>query len=230
MKKSQSSDYMTRLEKTLAIGEEGNITARKNVDIDGTTKLNGGFKPIHTYNFSDDNGDNYTLNVLFEISDSTPIGFIGELSLTGETPDLCLGKYSLSNGEINSLSVIYCSDNSANPKFEFYNRENNNDYLFYDYIEYANKIDTQAKLYTHILTLTAGTTNYVLMYDCSINTPANSIQALRSIMKVTSTSDNVILPVVNPTDLSTAGLQVTTSLCKIGTSDVTAVSDKITNP
>ena len=82
--------------------------------------------------------------------------------------------------------------------------------------------------YTHFLTLTAGSTNYVLMYDCATNLVVDSLEDLRTIMKVSSTSDNVILPVVNPTDLSTAGLQVTTSLCKIGNANVTAVTDKVT--
>lgn len=43
MKKSQSSDYMTRLEKTLGIDKEGNLTAGKNLKVEGTTKLNSGF-------------------------------------------------------------------------------------------------------------------------------------------------------------------------------------------
>ena len=53
MKKSQSSEYFSRLEKTLAIGDEGNITAGKNLEVDGTTKLNGGVSPIHSYVLSD---------------------------------------------------------------------------------------------------------------------------------------------------------------------------------
>ena len=207
--------------------ENGNAVMGKNLEIDGTTKLNGGFKPIHTYNFKDDEGNDYTLNILFEISDTEPTGFIGELSITGETPDLCIGRYRLSNGKIESLSVIYCTG-SANPNFEFYNREDNNDFLYYDYVTYANKKDTQAKLYTHILTLTAGTNNYVLIYDCTSSTSANSIQILRTLMNISSASDSVILPVVNPTDLSTAGLQITPSLCKIGDANVTAVTDKVT--
>lgn len=182
----------------------------------------------HTYNFKDDEGSDYVLNTFLETNYNDSIGFIGELSSIGYAQELCLGKYTLSNGKINSLSVIYCSDNSANPHFEFYSRESENDFLFYNNVEYATKATTQTALYTHTLTLTAGTTNYVLMYDCTSNIPANSIQGLRSIMKVTSASDNVILSVVNPTDLSTAGLQVTTSLCKIGSENVTAVTDKIT--
>ena len=47
-------------------------------------------------------------------------------------------------------------------------------------------------------------------------------------MNINSANDSVILPVVNPADLSTAGLQVTTSLCKIGTTNVTAVTDNVT--
>ena len=182
----------------------------------------------HTYNFKDDEGSDYVLNTFLETNDNDSIGFIGELSLIGYAPDLCLGKYTLSNGKINSLSVIYCTDNSANPKFEFYSREGEDDFLYYNSVEYAEKKTTQPLLYTHSLTLTTGTTNYVLMYDCTDGNAANNIQGLKTIMKVTSTNDNVIIPVVNPTDLSTAGLQVTTSLCKIGNANVTAVTDKVT--
>ena len=35
MKKSQSSDYFNKLEKTLAIDDEGNITAGKNLEVHG---------------------------------------------------------------------------------------------------------------------------------------------------------------------------------------------------
>lgn len=83
------------------------------------------------------------------------------------------------------------------------------------------------KLYTHIITLTAGTNNYNLRYDCSDPTPASNIEDLKLLMNISSPNDSVILPVVNPTDLSTAGLQVTTSLCKIGTANVTTVTDKV---
>lgn len=182
----------------------------------------------HTYNFKDDEGSDYVLNTFLETNYNDSIGFIGELSTIGYAPELCLGKYTHSNGEINSLSVIYCSDDSANPRFEFYNRQSGNDFLFYNYVEYAEKRTTQPTLYTHTLTLTAGATNYVLMYDCTDGNVVNNIQRLRTIMKVSSASDNVNLPVVNPTDLSTAGLQVTTSICKIGTENVTAVTDRVT--
>lgn len=54
MKKSQSSDYMTRLEKTLAIDDEGNTTVRKNIQVDGNVfTLNGkdwGIFPVRSGN------------------------------------------------------------------------------------------------------------------------------------------------------------------------------------
>ena len=65
MKKSQSSDYINGLEKTLGIDKEGNITAGKNLAVDGATKLSGGLEPIHEYTFNND-GDICKLGVFFE--------------------------------------------------------------------------------------------------------------------------------------------------------------------
>ena len=54
MKKSQSSDYFNKLEKTLAIDDEGNITAGNNLDIGGNVfTLNGknwGIFPVRSGN------------------------------------------------------------------------------------------------------------------------------------------------------------------------------------
>ena len=220
MKKSQSSDYMTRLEKTLAIGEDENITARNNLQIEGTTKLNNGLEPIHIYSLP----DGYQLFVLFEKEDEENNGFIGIgfIQSDDNSKDICLFSYSLTNGEISYLRTIESSGNRT--KVSDSNLDIN-DFLISQ--TYAQEY-YQDKLFTHNLTLTAGTNNYILMYNCSNNLNADSIQDLRALMKISLSSDSVILPVVNPTDLSTVGLQVTNSVCKIGPANVSAVSDKVT--
>ena len=77
------------------------------------------------------------------------------------------------------------------------------------------------------MTLTADK-SYTLIYQSTIDLAVNSIATLRGIMNVTTISDNVILPVCASDLNNTAVLQVTTSLCKIGTANVTAISDKVT--
>ena len=86
---------------------------------------------------------------------------------------------------------------------------------------------TQDKIYIHTLTLTADK-SYTLVYESTNNLNVESIADLKTIMNVMTTSDNVILPVC-ATDLSgIAILQITTALCKIGTANVTTVTDKVT--
>ena len=214
MKKSQSSDYMIRLEKTLAIDDVGNATFAKSVLADGTIGGNSGLKPIHQYDFI--SGEKLIiLDERVSLGDGGFAGF-GYIDDNEGTLYPALFNYNLDNGKVAGFYGV--ADGMI---FEL-----TTDNLLADHFATLDK--TQSKLYNHTLTLTAGTNNYVLMYDCSNNTPAKSIQDLRSLMNISSSSDSVILPVVNPTDLSTAGLQVTTSLCKIGTANVTALSDKLT--
>lgn len=86
---------------------------------------------------------------------------------------------------------------------------------------------TQLQLFNHTLTLTADK-SYTLIYESTNDLNVTSISDLKTIMNVRSTSDNIILPVC-ATDLSgTAVFQLTTALCKIGTANVTAVSDNVT--
>ena len=111
MKKSQSSDYINGLEKSLGVDEEGNVTIGKNLEIDGTTKLNGGFKPIHSYVFSDSNGQNYPFDVYVELqTNPNQFSFFGKYS-----DSLCYGIYAFENGKISELRVMYLNDPSGNP-------------------------------------------------------------------------------------------------------------------
>lgn len=197
--------------------ENGSYVLDGDVDITGTTKLNGGIKPIHIYQL-----DGITkLYVIFESTDhdsSVPDDFMGygwiERFGSGRP---CIFYYALKDGAVSAFKGL------SNDTIYEYNNKSIKTFTI------AKASECQPKLYRHIITLTAGTNTYVLVYDCTNNTPAESIQNLRTLMKVSSASDSVMLPVVNSTDLSTAGLQVTTSICKIGTANVTAVSDSVTS-
>ena len=202
MKKSQSSEYFNSLIKSLGVDKEGILTVR----------------PTAEYRFATGKLTNYGS---FEGHEGILI--LGLEDDEGNYNCIGLGDFSHENQQVSSFAIT---------GFDF-----NNDALSYFTLNNDGTIDAQwyaiagniqNSLYTHTITLTAGTNNYVLMYDCSNETPVDSIRDLRIIMGITSTSDKVILPVVNLADLSTAGLEVTTSICKIGTANITTFSDKVT--
>lgn len=208
MKKSQSSDYMTRLEKTLAIDDEGNATFAKSVLADGTIGGNSGLKAIKVYNYV-----GYTVEIYAEKANTefeNCFSFIGAVDSY-----FAIGSYEIENGIVTHLRFL-----AIDPS-EFA------EFIDDDYFQIAINDHTQQKLFTHTLILTADK-SYTLVYQSTKDLAVNSIADLRTIMNVTATTDNVILPLC-ATDLSgTAVLQVTTTLCKIGAANVTAVADKIT--
>lgn len=196
-----------------------------NAVIDCGAKLNGGLKAIHEYNFTDD-GNECKLGVFFEtyLSVSDAYNFIGYLTNSDGEKQLCSGQYFIDNGQLKNIYAWYFYDTQKIPTIQSWNSFDNTS--IYDSPAMEEK--TQRKIYVHTLTLTADK-SYTLTYYSTNNVSADSVSALRSIMRIALASDSVILPVVNLTDLSTAGLQVTTSVCKIGTANVTAVSDKVTS-
>ena len=202
--------------------ENGNAVIGKNLEVDGTAKLNGGIDYIQQYEFTDNTESIWYLQDYGSFS-SSGNALINLFDEEGNTFIYGIGYYGISNQIITSIDIL-----GFNTYDQCYEEVN------YDGVKITIKTvaydeDVQGKLFTHTLTLTAGTTNYILMYNCSNNASANNIQALRTLMNITSASDSVILPVVNSADLSIAGLQVTTNICKIGTTNVTAVTDKVTN-
>ena len=213
MKKSQSSDYMTRLEKTLAIDGEGNATFAKNILADGTIGGNSGLKPLHEYNLI--SGEKLViLDEMFSVGVDGFVGF-GYVDDTMDTIYPALFNYSLENDKVTSFYGV-----GNGMMLEIIG-----DQLVIS--DLAITDETQPKLYNHTLTLTADK-SYTLIYSSTNKLKVRSVSDLRKIMYVMATSDNVILPVC-ATDLSgTAVLQVTTALCKIGTANVTAVSDNVT--
>lgn len=99
MKKSQSSDYMTRLEKTLAIDDEGNATFAKSVLADGTIGGNSGLKPIKEYDFI--SGQKLIiLDEKFSVGDAGFVGFGYVDDSVEGTVYPALFNYNLENGKV----------------------------------------------------------------------------------------------------------------------------------
>lgn len=197
------------LSKYVHFDENGDAVIGKNLEVGGTTKLNGGLKAIHTFDYV-----GYTIDIYLEKEDTdfeNCFSFIGCV----DGLRLIIGSYQIENRNITNLSFLTIGIDGFS---EFVNDE---------YFSIAKTDETQPKLFTHTLTLTADK-SYTLIYSSTNNLPVQSVADLRTIMNVMATSDNVILPVC-ATDLSgTAVLQLTTTLCKIGTANVTAVTDKLT--
>lgn len=204
------------LSKYVHFDENGNAVIGKNLEVDGTTKLNGGLKPIAEYRFATGKLSNYGT---FE--GHKDIMILGIRDDDGNYNCIGLGYFTLENQKVVSLSMA---------GFDY-----NNDDIFYYSLSnngiikarwYAKGVDTQPKLYAHTLTLTADK-SYTLIYNSTYDLNVSSLDDLRNMMNVHTTSDNVILPIC-ATDLSsTAVLQVTKSLCKISNANVTAVTDKV---
>lgn len=134
------------------------------------------------------------------------------------------GIYADSYGDFSVLSV------STN-KTDWYSVEN--DILYIKNQEAYNNfqkgsinlvIEKQNKLYRHKLTLNG---LYVLMYNSTSNLKVNSVDNLRTIMKISTTKEE-ILPVCANDATAMVTLVVTSSLCQVDGVDVTTVSDVVT--
>ena len=208
------------LSKYVHFDENGNAVLGKNLEVDGAIKLSGGFKPIHHYEISGSDGSVNNIDVYFEsVSSDDYYYFMGKFN-----DGFAIGTYILDGAKVSDYTIISISDPYDAAAY-MYIKIGSEDGISYPL---ANGNDTQSKVFTHTLTLTADKP-YTLIYQSTNNLKVESVANLRKIMKVTATSDNVILPVC-ASDLSgTAVLQVTTALCKIGTANVTAVTDKVSD-
>lgn len=208
------------------IDKDGNITLGANLEIDGTIKANTGIAPVFTSEFElQDNKGTYGCTLYdYGEYENTGLHLLYFSFDSGSSITIGFGTCDINNYGV-ALTILGVS--VLDHEFQIVDLPNNDPGTIPTYTSII--ADSQPKLYTHFLTLTAGTNSYVLMYDCTTGDElkVDSLQDLRTLMNVSSTNDNVILSVVNPTDLLTAGLQVTTSLCKIGTANVTTITDKV---
>ena len=223
-KRMIDSELIESLGTDIKFDGTGNVIIGKNLEVNGTTKLSGGLKPIHEYTFNDD-GAICKLGVFLEayLSIINAYNFIGYIVDSDDDINLCFGQYSIVNGQLNNIYALYFYDTQEKPNIQSWSSSENSSHYYYPALEN----NTQEKIYVHTLTLTADKP-YILTYYSTNNLSVNSVASLRQIMHKSLASGSAILPVC-ATDLSgTAVLQVTTALCKIGTANVTTVSDNVT--
>jgi hypothetical protein len=195
----------------LEVKSNGDVTVGKNLEVDGTAKLNGGLEFIHRYSL---NSNDY-LNIVFEktIGYSIYSGF-GYLEVNGNLT-ACIFRYLKSGTTVN---IIWAITNDSICTYD-------GDKLTENII--AKEVNCQSKLFIHTLTLTASDKTYILVYDSTNNLNVDSVADLRTIMKISSSHESEVLPLCSSDMTSTACLKVTTSICQIGTNNVTAVADKV---
>lgn len=93
------------LSKYVHFDENGNAVIGKNLEVDGTTKLNGGIDYIHQYSFTDDTGGIWHLNVYASFS-STGNALINLFDEDGNTSICGIGHYDISNQTITSVDIL----------------------------------------------------------------------------------------------------------------------------
>ena len=97
MNKMIPSEEWSSLNKSIHTDESGNV------EIDGTTKLNGGLESMHTYNLGD-----YSFSVFFErhSENSNQHIFFGYFTYDDGSNVPCMGSYTISNGKITGFHAI----------------------------------------------------------------------------------------------------------------------------
>lgn len=147
----------------LEVTSEGNAVVGKNLEVDGTTKLNGGFEPIHTYEFEDQHGDVEKINVFCETLNENIGGFdfFGTLS----NSFYVLGNYYLESSKLRRFSCIAFDGEERTP-LEFV--WNNSDKKLFRY--YVVKSEKSGSIFEYTLKLKlpgAGSNNesYLTLYS-----------------------------------------------------------------
>lgn len=192
----------------IEVKSNGDVRVGKNLEVDGTAKLNSGFKPIHQYSYQ-----GLSINVYFEKETGSGFSFLGDI----DEIYIVLGYYELDSGNFKDVELLAVKKNGA---FIYEN-------TWIEVVKKTALVYKQDKLYRHTLTLTASDKSYILVYDSTSNLIADSIADLRTIMKISSTHESEVLPLC-PSDMtSPASLKVTASVCQIGTNNVTVVADKV---
>ena len=226
--------------------ESGNAVIGKNLKIDGTTKLNGGLKPIHTFTWSTTQDEfqwDYTLETLYETEESS-LGytiFNGYLRIHVNGVDVSqdyaiIGEYNGFGGQINELNgitfggypVTSIAEGTDLELFSYNSTTNKATFT-----KYALADKTQSKLYRHVITLHANSTadgSCRLEYISPKDLICDSLQDLRTVLGnpqmnsyiASNPSGDLFGVVISP---STAQIK------KVGTTsllNITSVSDTVT--
>ena len=236
-KRMIDSELIEALGTDIKFDGTGNVIVGKNLEVGGTTKLNGGLKPIHTYSTPVIDGQSYDIDVYIQKynDQSDTYGFMGILRYRNPVYDnssyLVIGSYGFSydpskEGMISDLYACGFEDfrvnDSGGGKLVQFKYSETLNYL--GSTTYLTK-ENQPKLYRHRLRLN---NLYVLMYNSTSNLNVGSVDDLRTIMKISSNSDSEVLPVCTEDGTAMAPLTITIHYCKVDGADVTTVSDVVT--
>ena len=217
------SEMLEKLKKNVGFKNDGSVEIAKNLEIDGKLKLNSGFEPIHTYSLegADTTIEIYTENLLSTNQGISTYIFIGKLY-----DEIIIGRYQYDTAfrTLGAMGINYLEYDSI----VYYAYDYNSSISIKSFAIYEDLNTKQDKLTLHSLTLTANSKTYNITLQSTNNLKVDSIADLRTILNINATTDSLITPVCASDLTSTACLQVTTALCKIGADNVTAVSDKVT--
>ena len=225
------------LRENVGFKDDGSVELAKNLEIDGNVlSLNGGewgITPVVVYNGVDDYGDSGFIlssqKPYFDTLDDNKVLYFAGLWLNVTGNSDYTGLATISNtiiiGENSNTKIengVLYLDNTNDEYHNFYNG-----FADLDDTIYRSKT-AQKQIVLHNLTLTANSKTYNITLQSTNNIKVDSIADLRTILNIKATTDSLITPVCASDLTSTACLQITTALCKIGADNVTAVSDKVT--
>ena len=215
-KRMIDSELIEALGTDIKFDGTGNVTVGKNLEVGGTTKLNGGLEPIHTYKLDGVT----TLYVYFEHAQYGDFIGYGWITNIG-TSRPCIFHYALQDGKVIRFRGL-------------------SDDIIYEYRDnkiqtstMAKKSECQPKLYRHIIQLSGGGSadNICrLEWISSNNLQCDSLEDLRTVLGnpqmqsyiASNPSGDLFGVVISP---STAQLK------KVGATslvNITSVSDTVT--
>lgn len=219
------------IDNELLTADKKGVKVGKNLEVGGTTKLNGGLKPIHTYTFSVNNEEhqaNYSLEIYFEEVKEYDgsYNFIGKLYVDDITYSVQDSYMILGNYNLLSEGVLTFNGVSSEDSIFTYNGVKIESSII------ATKATVQAKLYRHVITLHANSTadgSCRLEYISPKDLVCDSLQDLRTVLGnpqmnsyiASNPSGDLFGVVISP---STAQIK------KVGTTsllNITSVSDTV---
>lgn len=213
------------LRENVGFKDDGSVEIAKNLEIDGNVlTLNGkrwGIMPVKVIR---DNEKIEDIGFIFGDIDY----YIGEQGDIGLDAFIFFDTYDYEFRYTNGIEILQPESETKIENGILFLTEN--DYgKFSDSLYYPMSLEEgQRKIYLHSLTLTANAKTYNITLQSTNNLKVDSIADLRTILNINATTDSLITPVCASDLTSTACLQITTALCKIGADNVTAVSDKVT--
>lgn len=188
----------TVVNKGITVKDNGDVTVGKNLEVDGTTKLNKGFAPIHEYKLNA--SGTYLLKIFNEILDTFTgvYTFYGQLykdnpEISITTEYLTFGSY-VKYEDIPQLSCICIppktSDNSPGNLVYINNLNPSHNLVVKEYVTIDQIPDVstlQPKMYRHVIKLQCsapeGLQAAYIIVESTSNLKVDSLQDLTTLMK-----------------------------------------------